>query len=85
MKEQIEEGFEVFVSDGEKAFGAVRQVAPRDRPELVIYVENAGDFVVPLSAVDAVHSQKVILNRRKLDPRLQQAIAGAHDSEDPRI
>ena len=79
--EPIEEGFEVFVSDGEKAFGAVRQV----HPELVIYVENAGDFIVPRSAVRAVHSQKVILNRRSLDPRLQEAIGHAHDSEDPRI
>jgi hypothetical protein len=81
----IEEGFEVFLSNGEKAFGAVRQVSPDGRPELVIYVENAGDFVVPLSAVKAVISQKVILNSGKLDARLRQAIGHAHDSEDPRI
>jgi hypothetical protein len=37
------------------------------RPELLIYVENAGDFTVPLSAVDAVHSEKVLLNCAKLD------------------
>jgi hypothetical protein len=28
-------------------FGAVRAVSPNGQPELVIYVENAGDFVVP--------------------------------------
>lgn len=84
-REEIREGFEVFVSDGDKAFGAVRQVAPHGRPELVIYVENAGDFTVPLDAVDAVHSQKVIVNRGKLDLKLRRAIGHAHDAEDPSI
>jgi hypothetical protein len=83
--EDIREGFEVFAHDGEKAFGAVRQVAPRGRRELVIYVENAGDFVVPLDAVKDVHAQKVILDRGKLEHRLRQAIDHAHDAEDPNI
>ena len=65
MREQIQEGFEVFLADGEHAFGAVRQVAPHGRPELVVYVENAGDFFVPLDAVEAVHSQKVIVSLRQ--------------------
>lgn len=47
--ENVQEGFEVFVTDDAEAFGAVRQVRPQGRPELVVYVENAGDFVVPLS------------------------------------
>ncbi|MBX9590568.1 MAG: hypothetical protein K2X43_14775 [Hyphomonadaceae bacterium] len=85
MREQIREGFEVFVSDGDHAFGAVRQVAPHGRPELVVYVENAGDFFVPLAAVKAVHGQKVILDCGKLDPRLRRAIGHAHDTEDPSI
>ena len=50
---------------------------------LVIYVENAGDFVVPLSAVESVHSQKVILSCGKLERRLRQAIGHAHDAEEP--
>jgi hypothetical protein len=83
VREAIEVGYQTFASDGELAFGAVRQVAPHGRPELVIYVENAGDFVVPLSAVEAVHAQKVILNRDKLDRDLQIAIGHAHDAEDP--
>ena len=45
----IEVGFQVFVSEGGQEIGAVRQVAPFGRPELEIYVENAGDFVVPLT------------------------------------
>jgi hypothetical protein len=79
----IGEGFEVFAHDGDVAFGAVREVAPRGRPELVVYVENAGDFTVSFDAVIAVHTGKVIVNANKLDPRLKQAIGHAHDSEDP--
>jgi hypothetical protein len=83
--ERIEEGFDVFVHDGDKAFGAVRQVAPNGRPELVVYVENAGDFTIPLTAVVDVHSEKVILNCSRLDRPLRQAIGHAHEGEDPRI
>ena len=83
MREHIEVGYQTFVSDGGEEFGAVRQVAPHGRPELVIYVENAGDVVVPLDAVEAVHSQKVILNCRKLERRLREAIGHAHDAEVP--
>ena len=83
MPEHIEVGYQAFASDGGEEFDAVRQVAPAGRPELVIYVENAGDFVVPFDAVEAVHSEKVILNCRKLDRRLRQAIGHAHDAEKP--
>ena len=69
-----------FAADGGEEFGAVRQVSPH---ELVIYVENAGDFTVPLEAVESVHSEKVILNCRKLDSRLRKAIGHAHDQEKP--
>ena len=83
MRETIQVGYQTFVSDGDVAFGAVRQVAPQGRPELVIYVENAGDFVVPLAAVDAVHAHKVILNCDRLDRELRRAIGHAHDAEEP--
>jgi len=83
MQEPIEVGYQAFVSDAGEEFGAVREVSPNGRPELVIYVENAGDFVVPISAVEAVHSQKVILDCGKLERRLRQAIGHAHDVEDP--
>ncbi|HEY5225882.1 MAG TPA: hypothetical protein VIJ06_03745 [Methylovirgula sp.] len=83
MRTDISEGFEVFAHDGDLAFGAVRAVAPEGRPELVVYIENAGDFVVPFDAVASVHEQKVIVNRDKLDARLQQAIGRAHGAEDP--
>jgi hypothetical protein len=81
MQENIEIGYQAFVSDGGEEFGAVRQVSP----ELVVYVENAGDFIVPLAAVEAVHSQKVILNCGKLDRQLRLAIGHAHEAEEPGI
>ena len=80
--EHIEEGFDVFVHDGDKAIGAVRKILPHG---LVIYVENAGDFTVPLSAVRDVHSDKVVLRAEKLEMRLRQAIGHAHTGEDPNI
>jgi hypothetical protein len=83
--EKIEEGFDVFVHDGEKAFGAVRRVSPHGRPEIVVYVEGAGDFVVPLGAVKDAHSEKVILDGAKIDAKLKAAIAHAHGREDPTI
>jgi hypothetical protein len=54
-----------------------------DANGLTIYVENAGDFFVPRDAVKAVHSQKVIVDCRKLDARLRRAIGHAHDAEEP--
>ncbi len=82
MQENIAEGFDVFLHDGEKAFGAVRAVHPHG---LRIYVENAGDFEVPFSAVTDVHDEKVLLDAARLAPPLQEAIRKAHTGEDPRI
>lgn len=83
MQEAIEEGFMVFVSDGDEGVGSVREVAPGGRPELIVYIENAGDFAVPAEAIEAVHSGKVVLTCGKLDHRLRSAIGHAHDAEDP--
>jgi len=83
VQEKIEVGFQTFLSDGGEEFGAVRAVAPQGQPELVIYVENAGDFTVSLEAVESVHSGKVIFNCARLDSRLRRAIGHAHDNEKP--
>ena len=80
----IREGFDGAVHDGEKAFGAVREVS-RNRQDIIVYVENAGDFVIHASAVTGVHAQKVIVDRHKLEPRLVEAITRAHTAEDPNI
>ena len=80
MREEIEVGYQAFVADGGEEFGAVREVSPGS---VVVYVENAGDFCVPMDAVEAVHSQKVVFNCRRLDRRLREAIGHAHDAEEP--
>jgi hypothetical protein len=80
MMERIEIGYQAFVSDGGEEFGAIREVYS-DR--LVVYVENSGDFVIPLAAVEAVHSQKVVFSCHSLDARLRRAIGHAHDAEKP--
>jgi len=82
MHEKIREGFDVFLHDGSKAFGAVRQVR---KNELVVYIENAGDFEIPLSAVKDAEAEKVILDAALLEPKLKAAIRRAHAGEDPRI
>jgi hypothetical protein len=80
--EAIEIGHQAFTSDGGEEFGAVRLVA-RDGRELIVYVENAGDFAIPSDAVVAVHDQKVIFDCAKLEPRLRKAIGHAHEAEQP--
>ena len=82
MHEKIREGFDVFLHDGEKSFGAVRQVR---KTELVVYVENAGDFEVPFAAVKDAGDGKVVLDEKQLSPKLREAIVNAHRREDPRI
>jgi hypothetical protein len=85
VNEQIQEGFGVFSGNGEKAFGAVRQVQTSPTPHLVVYVENAGDFIVGPEAIVSVHLQKVTVDPSKLDLKLRTAIGHAHDAEDPAI
>jgi hypothetical protein len=80
MAQQIEPGYQAFVSDGGEEFGAIRDVTPQ---QLIVYVENAGEFSVPRSAVHAVHAKKVIFDCAKLDGKLRRAIGHAHDAEVP--
>jgi hypothetical protein len=82
FEEKVRQGFDVFVHDGDKAFGAVREVG---KGEIVVYVENAGDFRIPFGAITDVHADKVILDCGKLEARLKRAIGHAHEREDPRI
>ena len=78
--EAIQIGYQAFTADGSEEFGAVRDVTD---DTITVYVENAGDFVVPMGAVRAVHSQKVIVDCHELDPQLREAINHAHDAEVP--
>ncbi len=82
MHENLESNFLVFTADGTDGIGSVREIR-RSSSELVIYIENGGDFVVPFSAITAVHSGKVILNHDHLSGDLRDAIAHARDAEYP--
>lgn len=82
MHEKIREGFDVFLTGGGKSFGAVRQVR---KGELVVYIENAGDFEIPFSAVRDAEAEKVMLDFARLAPKLKDAIRRAHSGEDPHI
>jgi len=79
----IDVGYHLFLTGGTEEVGAVRQVAPHGRPEIVVDIENAGDFTIPLSAIDNVIEGKVIVHPEKLDARLREAIGHAHDAEVP--
>lgn len=80
--DDIREGFDVFIHDGEMAFGAVRAVTD---DSLRVYVENAGDFTIRRDTVRAVHDGKVVLDAERLEPALQDAIRRARQAEDPNI
>jgi hypothetical protein len=80
IKNQIEVGFQVFLKDGGDEVGAVRDLCGH-RPEIVVYVENAGEFTVPVAAIEAVHYQKVILDHGRLPEEMRVALRRAHDAE----
>lgn len=75
----IEVGYQAFAKGAEEEFGAVRQVRAGD---LVVYIEDAGDTVIPLSAVAEVIEGKVIVETAKLDEAVRRAIERAHRDED---
>jgi hypothetical protein len=80
MSEKVEVCFQTFVDDSPEEFGAVRDISPDGRA-VTVYVENAGDFVVPAAAIVSVQSEKVTFACRKLDRKLRVAIGHAHDEE----
>jgi hypothetical protein len=80
MQEPIQVGYQAYVSEGGETFGAIRAVAPES---VVVYVENAGDYAIPIDAIKAVHYQKVVFDWEKLDPKLIELIAHAHEAEEP--
>jgi len=80
MFEKVHVGFQTFVDDSPEEFGAVRDISP-DGQRLTVYVENAGDFIVPVAAAVSVQSEKVTFACRKLDRKLRTAIGHAHDRE----
>ncbi|MBN9587595.1 MAG: hypothetical protein BGN85_04535 [Alphaproteobacteria bacterium 64-11] len=82
MHEKIQEGFDVFLHDGDDSVGAVRRV---HRHGIMVYVEDAGDYDVPVAAIVDVDAEKVILDAGKLDPKMLDAIRRRHRDEDPKL
>ncbi|MDO7932551.1 hypothetical protein Q6A26_08850 [Xanthomonas euvesicatoria pv. eucalypti] len=78
--QQVEIGQMVFLRDGEVGVGAVRDIR-NDGDELVINIENGGDFVLPASVVRDVHSGKVMLDVDKLPDDVRNALRHPHDNE----
>lgn len=81
---RLEIGFPVFLEEGGEDFGSIRGLEGGDgRPQVVIYIENSGDFLVPAEAIRSVHDGKVILDPRWLSRPIRDAIARAHEAEVP--
>ena len=78
MAFHVSVGDQLFLEEGGEEIGAVRKVAP---DHLVVYVEAAGDFVVPGPWVRAAHHGKVLLDPEKVDPQFLAAAHSAHDHE----
>jgi len=79
----IEIGDQVYIGKDAEEVGAVREVAPDGQPLIVVDIENAGDFTVPLEWIESVVEHKVVLAEDRLDERLREAARHAHDAEVP--
>jgi hypothetical protein len=79
--ESIRPGFQLFAKEGDEEFGAVRDVCPGGRNELLINVENGGDHCIPIDAILDVHDEKVIVDLARLPASLKATISHAHDAE----
>jgi hypothetical protein len=82
LDNHIEIGFQVYAVEGGEEFGAVLGYMPQANTQ-VVYIENAGDFVIPLEAVQAVNDGKVVVDIGRVDAVVPRAIAHAHDREEP--
>jgi hypothetical protein len=77
--QRIQTGDQVFIDERSEKFGAVRGVAPGGRNEIIVYIQNGGNYAVPVQAIRGVHDAKVILDTSRLQGQILNAIAHAHD------
>ncbi len=82
MGSKILSGDMVFLAEGREGIGAVREVS---EVGIVIYVENAGEFEIAMSAVRSAHDRKVVLDPAKVGAKVLAAVRHAHDGEDPAL
>lgn len=75
---QISIGDHVFLEQGGEEIGAVRGTKGHG---LLVYVEGAGDFVVPVDAIRSARYGKIVLDADKLDERFLEAARHAHENE----
>ena len=75
---RVSVGDQVFLDSSTEEIGAVRQVG---EDFLVVYVENAGDFVVRGPHVASAHDGKVVLASKHAEPTLLAAAQQAHTRE----
>lgn len=71
-------GDQVFLDGNDEEIGAVRQVLP---DQVVVYIENAGDFIVRGPHVKAAHDGKLVLDPTRTEPELLDAARNAHSRE----
>ncbi len=74
----IERDWEVFLSEGTTAIGAVRQIAA---DHLTVYIEGFGDITVRAPQIISVHDRKVILDPDRFPHDIRTAMHHAHDRE----
>lgn len=82
MLEQIKTGDIVFLAEGSEGIGAVREL---ESNHFILYVENAGEFEIPSSAITSIHDGKVLVDPAQVPARVLEAVAHAHDREDPNL
>lgn len=75
---EIAVGDHVFLEGTSEPIGGIRSIRPK---ALLVYVEGAGDFLVPLQAIRAARYGKVVLDPAQLDERFLDAARAAHTRE----
>jgi hypothetical protein len=76
-------GDQVYTGEGADPVGAVRELRSGPHPALVVYIENAGDVAIPVTAIRSVHDGKVVLDPDKLEDRVRRALGHVRDGEVP--
>ncbi|GAA0575181.1 hypothetical protein [Rhizomicrobium electricum] len=75
---RIEAGDDVFVDDDENLVGYVRRANLR---EVVVFVEDWGDFTLPRELIKTAVSNGIVLPCQKLPLRMRAAIGHLHGLE----
>jgi hypothetical protein len=72
---RIEAGDDVFVDDDEHIVGHVRRANVR---EVIVFVEDRGDFTLPRDTVVAAGNNRVILKCSKLPLKMRAVVGHLH-------